>query len=90
MATSTINSYRFDVNADSKYTVSLYAKKEGSVSSSISLVFQSTGNFQNKKITITDTWELYTHTFTVQNSADNMQVKFWYLQPNTTLKFIKR
>jgi O-glycosyl hydrolase len=82
--TSTINNYGFQVIAGSRYTVSFYAKKESSNSSSIRLVYQSTGNFQSKEITLTDTWQLYTHTFTVSNNASDMKVKFWYLQPNTT------
>ena len=82
--TSTISNYGFEVIPGRRYTVSFYAKKESSNSTSIRLVYQSTGNFQTKEITLSDTWQLYTHTFTVNNSASNMQVKFWYLQPNTT------
>ena len=50
------------------------------------LVFQSdvSGSYQGQNIWITNEWQRYSHTFTVEHSSDNNQLRFWYMQQDVT------
>ena len=78
---STSSQYNFEVIAGQKYTVSFYAKIEGASSRQLKVVFRSEidDSFQGQNIWVTDTWQRYTHTFTVDNTANANQLKFWFL-----------
>jgi len=82
--TSTISNYGFQVEAGKKYEVSLYAKKDETTLGKLKIVFQSSNNFQSINKTITNTWKEYKHTFTAEKNATDLQIKFWYLNSNTT------
>ena len=79
---SSKSEYPFQVIAGQKYTVTFYAKVEGADSRQMKLVFQSevSGSYQGQNIWITNEWQRYSHTFTVEHSSDNNQVRFWYMQ----------
>ncbi len=79
---SSKSEYPFQVIAGQKYTVTFYAKVEGADSRQMKLVFQSevSGSYQGQNIWITNEWKRYSHTFTVEHSSDNNQVRFWYMQ----------
>ena len=83
---STSSQYNFEVIAGQKYTVSFYAKIEGASSRQLKVVFRSEidDSFQGQNIWVTDTWQRYTHTFTVDNTANANQLKFWFLNAGVT------
>ena len=83
---STKSEYPFQVIAGQKYTVTFYAKVEGADSRQMKLVFQSevSGSYQGQNIWITNEWQRYSHTFTVEHSSDNNRVRFWYMQSDVT------
>ena len=83
---STSNQYSFEVIAGQKYTVSFYAKIEGASSRQLKVIFRSEidDSFQGQNIWISDAWQRYTHTFTVDDSADANQLKFWFLNAGVT------
>ena len=83
---SSKSEYPFQVIAGQKYTVTFYAKVEGVDSRQMKLVFQSevSGSYQGQNIWITNEWQRYSHTFTVEHSSDNNQVRFWYMQSDVT------
>ena len=84
---STSSQYNFEVIAGQKYTISFYAKIEGASSRQLKVVFRSEidDSFQGQNIWVTDTWQRYTHTFTVDDSANANQLKFWFLNDKTQL-----
>ena len=75
---SASSEYNFEVVAGQKYTVSFYAKIEGASSRQMKVIFRSEINdsFQGQDIWITDTWQRYTHTFTVDDSGNSNKLKF--------------
>jgi O-glycosyl hydrolase len=83
---STSSQYNFEVIAGQKYTISFYAKIEGASSRQLKVVFRSEidDSFQGQNIWVTDTWQRYTHTFTVDDSANANQLKFWFLNDGVT------
>ena len=83
---SASSEYNFEVVAGQKYTVSFYAKIEGASSRQMKVIFRSEINdsFQGQDIWITDTWQRYTHTFTVDASGNSNKLKFWFLQEGVT------
>ena len=83
---SSKSEYPFQVIAGQKYTVTFYAKVEGADSRQMKLVFQSevSGSYQGQNIWITNEWQRYSHTFTVEHSSDNNRVRFWYMQSDVT------
>ena len=83
---SSKSEYPFQVIAGQKYTVTFYAKVDGADSRQMKLVFQSdiSGSYQGQNIWISNQWERYTHTFTVEHSSDNNRVRFWYMQSDVT------
>ena len=83
---SASSEYNFEVVAGQKYTVSFYAKIEGASSRQMKVIFRSEINdsFQGQDIWITDTWQRYTHTFTVDDSGNSNKLKFWFLQEGVT------
>ena len=83
---STSSQYNFEVIAGQKYTISFYAKIGGASSRQLKVIFRSEidDSFQGQNIWITDTWQRYTHTFTVEHSSDNNRVRFWYMQSDVT------
>ena len=83
---STSSQYNFEVIAGQKYTISFYAKIEGASSRQLKVIFRSEidDSFQGQNIWVTDTWQRYTHTFTVDDSANANQLKFWFLNDGVT------
>ncbi len=83
---SSKSEYPFQVVAGQKYTVTFYAKVEGADSRQIKLVFQSdaSGSYQGQNIWVSNEWQRYSHTFTVEHSSDNNRVRFWYMQSDVT------
>ena len=83
---STSSLYNFEVIAGEKYTVSFYAKINGATSKQLKLIFrfEIDNSFQGQNIWITDSWQRYTHTFTVNESANSNQLKFWFLNDEVT------
>lgn len=83
---SSSNNYAFEVLAGETYTVSFYAKTETIASAQVKLVFQSeiAGSYQGVNIELSNTWERYHHTFTVDSAADLNEVKLWYLKAGVT------
>ena len=79
---SSKSEYPFEVIAGQKYTVTFFAKVQGADSRQVKLVFQSdvSGSYQGQNIWITNEWQRYSHTFTVEHSSDNNRVRFWYMQ----------
>ena len=83
---SSKSEYPFQVIAGQKYTVTFFAKVQGADSRQVKLVFQSdvSGSYQGQNIWITNEWQRYSHTFTVEHSSDNNRVRFWYMQSDVT------
>ena len=83
---STSSLYNFEVIAGEKYTVSFYAKIDDATSRQLKIIFRSEidNSFQGQNIWITDSWQRYTHTFTVNESANSNQLKFWFLNDEVT------
>ena len=83
---STSSQYNFEVIAGQKYTVSFYAKIDGASSRQLKVIFRSEidNSFQGQNIWITDSWQRYTHTFTVNESGNSNQLKFWFLNDGVT------
>ena len=83
---STSSLYNFEVIASEKYTVSFYAKIDDATSRQLKIIFRSEidNSFQGQNIWITDSWQRYTHTFTVNESANSNQLKFWFLNDEVT------
>lgn len=83
---STSSQYNFEVIAGQKYTVSFYAKIDGASSRQLKVIFRSEidNSFQGQNIWITDSWQKYTHTFTVNESGNSNQLKFWFLNDGVT------
>ena len=76
----------FHVTGGLEYTVTFYAKIEGADSRQVKVVFQSevSGSYQGQNIWISNEWERYSHTFTVENSSDQNSVRFWFMQDGVT------
>ena len=83
---STSSLYNFEVIAGEKYTVSFYAKIDDATSRQLKIIFRSEidNSFQGQNIWITDSWQRYTHTFTINESANSNQLKFWFLNDEVT------
>ena len=83
---STSSLYNFEVIAGEKYTVSFYAKIDDATSRQLKIIFRSEidNSFQGQNIWITDSLQRYTHTFTVNESANSNQLKFWFLNDEVT------
>lgn len=77
---------KFKVAQGETYTVKFYGKKSSDALTRVSLVFQSEikGSFQNKRFELTEDWSSYSSTFYVENSAEKNQIKFWYLDAETS------
>ena len=83
---SSKSDFPFQVIAGQKYTVTFYAKVQGADSRQIKVVFQSevSGSYQGHNVWVTNEWQRYSHTFTVEHSSDNNQLRFWYMQQDVT------
>lgn len=77
---------KFKGKEGDEITIQFYTKKGASGKGKIKLVFQSDlkGSFQGKDFFITEEWQPYTHTFKIKDKSSNNQVKFWYLEAETT------
>lgn len=82
----TKSNYQFQVIAGEIYTVSFWAKVEGGTSEPLKVVFQSdaSGSYQGANKTITNQWQLFSHSFTVESNSDLNEVIFWYMQSGVT------
>lgn len=77
---------KFKGKTGDEVTVQFYAKKSSNGNAKLKLVTQSdvAGSFQGKDFSITEEWQPYTHTFTLKNKSKNNQIKFWYMNAETT------
>ena len=82
----TKSNYQFQVIAGEIYTVSFWAKVEGGTSEPLKVVFQSdaSGSYQGTNKTITNQWQLFSHSFTVESNSDLNELIFWYMQSGVT------
>jgi O-glycosyl hydrolase len=82
----TKSNYQFQVIAGEIYTVSFWAKVEGGTSEPLKVVFQSdaSGSYQGANKTITNQWQLFSHSFTVESNSDLNELIFWYMQSGVT------
>ena len=80
------STYKFQVIAGETYTVSFWAKMEGSSAAPLKVVFQSdaSGSYQGANRTVSNQWQLFSHTFTVQSNSNLNELIFWYMQSGVT------
>ena len=75
----TKSDYLFQVEAGQTYTVRFWAKMSGSSSATMKVVFQASdapGSYQGNDKTISQYWQQYSHSFTVEANADLNKLSF--------------
>ena len=82
----TQSDYLFQVEAGQTYTVRFWAKISGAISATMKVVFQSEiqNSYQGNNKIINQEWQQFTHSFTVQQSANSNRLSFWYLDSGVT------
>ena len=83
----TQSDYLFQVEAGQTYTVRFWAKMSGSSSATMKVVFQASdaaGSYQGNDKVISQNWQQYSHSFTVQADADLNKLSFWYMDAGVT------
>ncbi len=83
----TKSDYLFQVEAGQTYTVRFWAKISGSSSATMKVVFQASdaaGSYQGNDKVISQNWQQYSHSFTVQADADLNKLSFWYMDAGVT------
>ena len=83
----TKSDYLFQVEAGQTYTVRFWAKMSGSSSATMKVVFQASdaaGSYQGNDKVISQNWQQYSHSFTVQADADLNKLSFWYMDAGVT------
>ena len=82
----TQSDYLFQVEAGQTYTVRFWAKISGASSATMKVVFQSEiqNSYQGNNKIINQEWQQFTHSFTVQQSANSNRLSFWYLDSGVT------
>ncbi|NCF42470.1 MAG: hypothetical protein GWP32_06225, partial [Bacteroidetes bacterium] len=83
----TQSDYLFQVEAGQSYTVRFWAKVSGSSSATMKVVFQASdasGSYQGNDTTISQDWQQYSHSFTVEDNADLNKLSFWYMDAGVT------
>jgi hypothetical protein len=77
---------KFKGKAGEEILIEFFAKSLGENPGKVKLVFQSNlkGSFQGKDFNLTNEWQSYSHTFAVKDDNGNNQVKFWYMNSETT------
>ena len=83
----TKSDYLFQVEAGQTYTVRFWAKMSGSSSATMKVVFQASdapGSYQGNDKTISQDWQQYSHSFTVEANADLNKLSFWYMDAGVT------
>ena len=83
----TKSDYLFQVEAGQTYTVRFWAKMSGSSSATMKVVFQASdapGSYQGNDKTISQYWQQYSHSFTVEANADLNKLSFWYMDAGVT------
>ena len=83
----TKSDYLFQVEAGQTYTVRFWAKMSGSSSATMKVVFQASdapGSYQGNDKTISQDWQQYSHSFTVEANADLNKLSFWYMDADVT------
>jgi O-glycosyl hydrolase len=83
----TKSDYLFQVEAGQTYTVRFWAKMSGSSSATMKVVFQASdaaGSYQGNDKVISQNWQQYSQSFTVQADADLNKLSFWYMDAGVT------
>lgn len=82
----TQSDYLFQVEQGQTYTVRFWAKISGASSATMKVVFQSEiqNSYQGNNKIINQEWQQFTHSFTVQQSANSNRLSFWYLDSGVT------
>ena len=82
----TQSDYLFQVEAGQTYTVRFWAKISGASSATMKVVFQSEiqNSYQGNNKIINQEWQQFTHSFTVQQSANSNRLSFWFLDSGVT------
>ena len=82
----TQSDYLFQVEAGQTYTVRFWAKVSGASSATMKVVFQSEiqNSYQGNNHTVNLEWQQFTHSFTVQETAELNRLSFWYLDSGVT------
>ena len=83
----TKSDYLFQVEAGQTYTVRFWAKMSGSSSATMKVVFQASDapeSYQGNDKTISQDWQQYSHSFTVEANADLNKLSFWYMDAGVT------
>lgn len=82
----TQSDYLFQVEAGQTYTIRFWAKVSGASSATMKVVFQSEiqNSYQGNDKIVTQEWQQFNHSFTVQEAADSNRLSFWYLDSGVT------
>jgi hypothetical protein len=81
----TKSTHTFSVAANSKLTISFYAKSSNPAQIKLCISDPSVGSsvFKGNTFTIGSDWKQYTHTFDISQAVSNYAISFRYLTPNT-------
>ena len=81
----TKSTHTFSVAANSKLTISFYAKSSNPAQIKLCISDPSVGSsvFKGNIFTIGSDWKQYTHTFDISQAVSNYAISFRYLTPNT-------
>lgn len=78
--------HAFGVAAESKLTISFYAKSSGSAQIKLCISDPTIGPtvFKGQTFNVEPNWKQYVHTFDIAESVSNYKISFRYLTANTT------
>ena len=78
--------HAFGVAAESKLTISFYAKSSGSAQIKLCISDPTIGPtvFKGQTFNVEPNWKQYVHTFDITESVSNYKISFRYLTANTT------
>ena len=81
----TKSTHTFSVAANSKLTVSFYARSSNPAQLKLCISDPSVGSsvFKGNKFTLGSDWKQYTHTFDISQAVSNYAISFRYLTANT-------
>ncbi len=82
----TKSTHAFGVAAESKLTISFYAKSSGSAQIKLCIGDPTIGPtvFKGQTFNVEPNWKQYVHTFDIAESVSNYKISFRYLTANTT------
>jgi O-glycosyl hydrolase len=80
------STHSFSVAAESKLTISFYAKSSGSAQIKLCISGPTIGPtvFKGHTFNVEPNWKQYVHTFNISESVSNYKISFRYLTANTT------